>query len=402
MKKIISMVTAVVLCMLLLLPMTVSAASASATLTGPAAVREGDTITVTFYLNGSGLYGASGTLSYDSSQLQFTGTKQVVGSPWMVEFNGNNFVAYDNNLSKPIKSSTALFTATFKVKAAAGTTIKISCTNVTASDGSTDSSVGVVTYSKTVAAAASTNNDLSSLTVKNATVSPAFHAGTTNYTAEVPFSVSKLDVSAVAADAAAKVSVSNPTLTPGDTTAVTVTVTAESGAQKVYTIQVTREQDPNYQPSSNNALSEITVDGFLLSPGFSADVTEYVVWLPYETESITVGGKAEDGKASVEVIGGENLVAGQDNTVKVICAAEDGTEKEYTVIVKRAAAHGEAETEPTKPSETITTTTTAAAPTDTTPKAAEGLPLWAVIAAAIAGLGIGFAVGFIVKKSKKA
>ena len=44
MKKIISMVTAVVLCMLLLLPMTVSAASASATLTGPAAVREGDTV----------------------------------------------------------------------------------------------------------------------------------------------------------------------------------------------------------------------------------------------------------------------------------------------------------------------------------------------------------------------
>lgn len=97
MKKVISIFTVLVLCLALMLPMTVSAASASASLTGPGTVRAGDTITLNFNLNGSGIFGASGTLSYDSSQVILSGTTQKIGSPWAVEFNGNNFVAYDNN-----------------------------------------------------------------------------------------------------------------------------------------------------------------------------------------------------------------------------------------------------------------------------------------------------------------
>lgn len=340
MKKIISILTALFICVTLTMPITVLAASASASLTGPGTVRAGDTITLSFNLNGSGIFGASGTLSYDSSQVTLSGTEQKIGSPWAVEFNGNNFVAYDNNLSNPINSNKTLFIVTFKVKSVAvGTNIKISYADVTATDGNADTKVGTATYSAKIAAPLSSENTLSSLTVKNATISPAFSAGTTSYTASVPFEVSKLDVSATAKDSKAKVSINSPTLTPNGTTNVTITVTAENGASKTYTIAVTRAQDPNYEPSGNNKLSGITVNGFLLSPVFSADVTQYVVWLPYETTSITISGSAEDSKASVEVVGGENLAAGQDNPVKVICTAENGEKKEYTVIVKRAAAH---------------------------------------------------------------
>ncbi len=342
MKKIISILTVLILCLTLTLPMTVSAATASASLTGPATLRAGDTITLNFNLNGSGLYGASGTLSYDSSQVTLASTAQKIGSPWMVEFSGNNFVAYDNNLSNPINGNKTLFTVTFKVKSvAAGTTIKISYTGVTASDGSADANIGTVTYSKTVAEPLASDNSLATLSVGNATISPAFNANTTSYTATVPYNVSKLNVTATATDGKAKVSVNSPTLTAGGTTKVTVTVTAENGAAKTYTISVTRGQDPNYQANGNNALSGITVKDFLLSPAFDADTTDYVVWLPYETESITVNGTAADKKASVTVEGGDELVAGEDNVVKVICTAENGEEKVYTIIAKRAAAHGE-------------------------------------------------------------
>ena len=229
MKKIVSSLAALVLAMCLLLPMNVSAASASASLSGPGTVRAGDTITLTFKLNGSGLSGASGTLSYDGSQLQMTGTKQVIASPWAVEWSGNNMVAYDNNLSAPINGGKDLFTVSFKVKdVAAGTKISVSYQNVVASDGSADANIGTVSYSVTVAAPLSANNALANLTVSNATISPAFNAGTTSYTAEVPFSVSKLDVTATAADSKAKVSISSPNLTPDGTTNVTVTVTASS------------------------------------------------------------------------------------------------------------------------------------------------------------------------------
>ncbi len=200
MKRFISLVIALLLCVSLF-AVTAFAASASASLTGPGTVRAGDTITLSFNLSGSNIFGASGTLSYDASQLTLTGTSQAIGNGWAVEFNGNNFVAYDNNLASPINGSTTLFTATFKVgNVAAGTAVNVSYTSVAASDGTADANIGTVSYSTSVAAPLSGDNALQSLTVSNATISPAFSAGTTNYTAEVPFEVSKLDVSAVAND----------------------------------------------------------------------------------------------------------------------------------------------------------------------------------------------------------
>ena len=332
------------------------------------------------------------------------------------QFNGNIFAAYDNNLTNPINSNATLFTVTFKVNAgvAVGTKVNVSYTGVVASDGSTEVPIGTVTYSATVAAPLATDNSLKSLTVSNATISPAFNTNTTSYTAEVPFSVSKLEIQATANDSKATVSVNSPNLTPNGTTNVTITVKAENGSTRTYTIAVKRAQDPNYVASSNNDLSGITVDGFLLSPVFSAGNTQYVIWLPYETESVTVGGTAADSKASVRVEGGSDLKAGQDNVIKVICVAENGTEKVYTVIAKRAAAHdGSVEptdppTEPTEPntepSEPDTEPTNApntdpsVAPSEPQqPNKQDGVQVWVVVIASMAALVVGFIGGFLAK-----
>ena len=426
MKKIISIMSAVIMSFLLFISVEVSAATASASLTGPGTVRAGDTITLSFNINGSNIYGASGTLSYDSSQVTLSGTNQKIASPWAVEFNGNNFVAYDNNLSNPINGNKTVFTVTFKVKSVApGTNIKISYTDVKASDGSADANVGTVTYSVNVAAPLSTDNNLGNLLVSNATISPSFNEGTTNYTTSVPFSVSKLDIKATAKDGKAKVSVNSPNLVAGGTTNVTITVTAENGAKKTYTIKVTREQDPNYVASGNNNLAGISVDGFLLSPVFNTDTTKYVIWLPYETTSVKVSGTVVDSKASVETIGGENLLAGQDNEIKIVCTAENGTKKEYVVIAKRAMSHdgtieekpSEETTQPsTEPqssemesdnineeqtseqeitqneSETLGQDENAKEDTDN-----NGISIWVVVIVAVVALGLGVVGGYLVK-----
>lgn len=422
MKKLLC-ITLAVLLSLSILAVAALAASPSASLTGPDTVRAGDTVTLTFKLNGTGILGASGTLSYDSSQLELKSTEQKIKSPWIVEFDGNNFVAYDNNLSNPINSSTSLFTVKFKVKSdlAVGTKISVSYTDVTTSDGAADSSIGSVTYSVKLAAPKSTDNTLKSLSASNATISPAFSSDVTRYTAEVPFEVEKLDLMASANDSKATVSIDNPTLKPGGTTDVTVTVTAENGSVKVYTISVKREQDPNYVPSGDNDLSGITVEGFLLSPFFDPTVTEYVIWLPYETESVTISGTASDALASVEVVGGEVLEAGRDNVIQIICTAENGQQKIYTVIAKRAAAHGEQPTDPSLPSDPSepsqpsepsepSVPTEPSAPQQTEPQGTEPdtdppsdnqevgvFKLWMLIAAAVIcfalGLGIGLLVG---------
>lgn len=410
--------------LILLLIVSISAVcafaqGATAKLTGPDTVRAGDTITLTFQLNGTGLLGVSGKLSFDETQLELKSTQQKIGSDWAVEFNGNNFVAYDNTLSNPINKNTSMFTVKLKVKSelAAGTKISVSLIDLTASDGKKDDAVGTVTYSTTLAAPKSTDATLKSLTVSNATISPAFSSGNTRYTAQVPFSVDKLSIQAAANDSKAKVTVDNVTLTPGGTTEVNVTVTAESGATKVYVIAVTREQDPNYVPSANNELSGITAEDFRLSPAFSAEVTEYVIWLPYETESVHITATAADAAASVTVSGGETLEAGADNPIYVVCTAEDGTQKTYLVIAKRAAAHGQTTPEPTDPTDPVPTepvptepTATEPAPTEptvpsatqpqgtqTTTQPTKGIPVLLVIVIGLvcvaAGVGVGFAIG---------
>ena len=408
MKRIVSSIAILLLC-ICLLSVPAFAAGADAAITGPGTVRAGDTITVNFQLNGSGIYGVSGLLSYDSSLLELKQTKQVIGNGWAVEFNGNNFVAYDNNLENPVNSNTAIFSVSFKVKSGVGTgtAIQVSCVNVVASDGSADVTIGTVSYSATIAPPMSADSGLKSLTVSNATISPAFSTDKTSYTAEVPFEVSKLEVKAEANDSKAKVSIKSPNLTPNGTTKVTVTVTAENGSKKTYTISVKRAQDPNYVASSNAALTGITVDGFLLSPAFSSENTQYVIWLPYETESVAVNGIAADSKASVTVEGASDLVAGTDNEIKVICTAEDGTQKVYTVIAKRASAHdgGEPTVPPTEPSTEPGTEPSAEPETQPTePQKADTqentgcIQWWLLLIVAVVCLASGTAAGIFVDK----
>ena len=404
MKRFVSAIAMIRLC-ICLFAVPAMAAGAGATLTGPGTVRAGDTITLTFNLDGNGLYGASGILSYDSGLLELKETKQVIGNGWAVEFNGNNFVAYDNNLAKPINSNTALFTVSFKVKSgvATGAAIQVSCTDVTVSDGGADTNVGTVSYDVTVAAPMSTDNSLKNLTVSNATISPSFRTDVTEYTAEVPFEVSKLNVQADTNDGKAKVSISSPALTPNGTTKVKVTVTAENGSKKTYTISVKRAQDPNYVASNNNTLAGITVDGFLLSPVFSGETTQYVIWLPYETENVAVSGTPADSKASVTVEGGNALVAGADNEIKVTCTAEDRTQKVYTIIAKRAPSHDSSSdptvppTEPSTQPSTEPTTEPETQPSEPqcgdAQKNAGGISWWIVLVVGIACLAIGIAAG---------
>ena len=152
----------------------------------------------------------------------------------------------------------------------------------------------------------------------------------------VPYDVSRISVFAPPEELTASVKINSPTLTPGGTTKVTITVTAESGDQRVYTISVKRSQDPNYVPSDNSNLSSLSVDEFLLSPAFDQATTEYVIYLPFEVDQFKVSATAEDSKASVDIPDVNNLVAGEINMIQVDCIAEDESIKTYTIAVVRA------------------------------------------------------------------
>ncbi len=315
-----------------LIPQRAEAAGAS--LSGNGTVQAGSTVTLTLSISGSNIMGMTASLEYDSKVLEYQSYNQLI-SGWSMDVNGTSFLLY--GVSNPINSSTGVVSVTFRVKSGldSGAALSAKFNDVTVTDGATETNCGSASWSGKVDAPLSSNCDLGSLSCSNATLSPAFSSATTYYSATVPYAVESLNLSYKAADGSAKVSVSGNSLVVGSNT-VTLTCTAATGAKKNYTISVTREQDPNYKPSTEAMLKELTLDVGLLSPAFSGAVTDYVAYVPYETKSATLSGVAKDEKALNVTEATMRLTKEGDNVMSITCTAEDGkTAKTYTVHVYR-------------------------------------------------------------------
>ena len=351
-KKIISMILAAgtfILCW----PLS-SVLAASSSLSGPSSVKAGDTISITYSVQQSKMQGADAKISWDSNQLSVSSVSK--GSGWNIDTNQSGsslkIVAYGSATN----SSKTLVTVKFKVKSLSeGTTVKISA-SATLSDGNSEFSTSssyskkiassgsssdppktqTSTNSNTAAAKKSSDNKLKSLSISNASISPKFSSGTESYTTSVPFEVSKLDIKASANHSKAKVSISNNSLKDGKTTAVTIEVKAENGSVRKYTINASRERDPNYVPSSNNFLSSLTASSGTLSPAFSKETTRYRIIVPADVSSLTLTPVPEDEYASAAEVSAD-LGTGE-NVLRITCTAEDGKQLEYLVAVKREAA----------------------------------------------------------------
>ena len=85
--------------------------------------------------------------------------------------------------------------------------------------------------------------------------------------------------------------------------------------------------------SKDNTLSSLTVSTGMLSPEFSASTTKYSVALEGTMDKITLNAQANDAKATVSGIGEKTLVPGNNEFV-IVCTAENGTQKNYTVNVQ--------------------------------------------------------------------
>ena len=396
MRKRISSVLAGLLAALLLWGLApVTAEAAGASFSGSGSVRAGDSVTVTFTVSGSNIQGITAVLHYDSSALTLTGTRQLVGSSWSVDMSGGNLLAYDQSLSNPITGSAAVLAVTFQVKSgvAAGTRVSATITDIVATDGNSDQSLNDASWAASVAAPPSGNANLAGLSCGDYALSPAFSAGTTEYSVTVPYDVSRLPLDYRAADGGADVSVSGNQLSVGVNTVV-LTVTAANGASRRYTISVTRQPDPNGTLSSDASLSELTPSTGQLSPAFSPEITEYAVYVPYETSKISLSATAKDSKALGVTQPDASLKEG-DNLLTVTCTAEDGATRDYTVHVVRMPAFagtlpqiGQPEPEDPSPEEPQTQTgpfralwTALCAPVDLPLN--RWLPMYAILAAGL-------------------
>lgn len=187
--------------------------------------------------------------------------------------------------------------------------------------------------SSSTASTKSSNAYLSKLQINQEGLTPNFNKNKTSYAVTVGENVNDLKVTAVAEDSKSKVAISGNTGLKNGDNKVYITVTAQDGTKKVYTITVTKTGDAN---KSNSYLQNLIVENATLSPEFSKEVFEYdcgTVGKSVETLKILAFGENENVK--IDITGNDKLSEG-DNKIIVKVTSEDGTTtKEYVITVKK-------------------------------------------------------------------
>ena len=238
----------------------------------------------------------------------------------------------------------------------------------------------------------SSDADLKSLTVTGYTITPAFDKDVTSYSMTVENSVTSITAVGVANDSKAKsVTVTGATGLVVGVNPVKVTVIAEDGTEKIYTINVTRKAADSGSgggtgsgggsgggtgtgtgtgsgggtgtgtgtgggtgtgsgggsgggtgtttttpKSSNSYLKEISTVNGDLNPVFSSTRSNYSITVPYEVDKLDLTTLTSDSKAKVKVTGNSNFKVGKVNVVEIEVTAEDGSSRSYTINVTRS------------------------------------------------------------------
>lgn len=86
--------------------------------------------------------------------------------------------------------------------------------------------------------------------------------------------------------------------------------------------------------NSDATLKSLSVDGYTLSPSFSANNTSYSIKVPSNVSSINLSAISNSDKAKIEGIGNVSLTGNVTNVV-VKVTAEDGTVKSYNIKIER-------------------------------------------------------------------
>lgn len=212
-----------------------------------ATVEKGKNVTIVLSVSATSTIGVIDVVfTFDTSKLQYDSGD----SRGRVSGNTIHVIDYDET-----KSASYSFVFITLDVAEGGTALSISSANVCPLDPAlgdtfpTSKQNGSVKI--TAPYQASTNAELASLSMGEANISPAFSKDVLNYTASVGGTVSKVTVTAKAADAKAKVAVTGNTGLKEGANTVSVKVTAEDGKTvKTYTITVTRGKAPTPKPAT--------------------------------------------------------------------------------------------------------------------------------------------------------
>ncbi len=181
----------------------------------------------------------------------------------------------------------------------------------------------------------SSNSYLESLNADVGTFDKDFDKDVTEYTLTVPYDTQKVILSGALADIYSSVTGLTEYVLGGEKTVATITVTAEDGSTRTYIVNIVKEAAKPivYYQSSDNYLKELSIDGYEID--FDKDVTEYKIDVKNNVDSLDIKAIANDWRSTVVITGNENFKVGE-NVVTITVTAENGSTKEYKIVVNKA------------------------------------------------------------------
>lgn len=255
-------------------------------------VSVGNNVTATISITGSDISAYTIYVSYNSSVLQYnsaSGSAIVNGGGGTVTASGTAAGSFSISFTAIANGSGSISTSGSDVYDINGNAISISHAGATVTVATASNNNGNndnngddgQTTETTEEDGRSADCSLASLQVSPGTLSPAFSASRTTYAMQVAEDVTSIVVSATAADSKATTSVSGANSIQKGRNTVRVTVTAENGAVKVYTINVQAGEDvgdPVATIDGTDYAFVMSEDGLEAPEGFTAGTTTYKDW----------------------------------------------------------------------------------------------------------------------------
>lgn len=331
----------------LLLTTTSNAALSISTSKATVSPGESFSVTVSVTSNEAGainLSASNGTLSQTyvdlMSQTSVT-ISCVAGSSGTVTISGSGLVA--NYATETEGMQSASKSVTIKQPTTTTPTTTTPPTQTTTPSNNTGSTTSKPSNNTTTTTQTkSSNSKLSSLQIAEGTITPEFSKNVYEYAIGVKNEITKLNISATPDHSKATVNIiGNDELQVGENT-IQIKVTAEDGSSNTYKLYVTRElPELSLQELSIYYIEEDNNKKILnIEPNFLSNIYEYKVSekLSYKIQSLQIEAIANREGAINEIVGNENLTAGNNEIIiKVIIPNEGGVEeqKTYKIIVEK-------------------------------------------------------------------
>lgn len=302
---------------LLVIPKTVFAASGKINVSGTSTVVVGNNVTVTVTLSSSTLIGSwEMSLNYDKNYLQLRSATS--------ESNGIRMAA---STATGVKSKS--YTFTFKTLKKGSTSVSVGGYLAYAyadlseiSLSSNSKKINIITQAE-LEASYSKNNNLASLGVEGFTLTPEFNANTLEYSVTVPEDTKNVNITGNVQDKKASINGVGVQQVNQGNNKFLVTVKAENGSEKTYTINVdVKDENPIEVTVGDKKYTVVKIKENLpiasLYNEYSIKINEFDIpaYKNDYTGLVLVGLKDTDGNISLFIYDDENNSYKEYNELK--------------------------------------------------------------------------------------